>query len=77
MGFFNPYFFVTWLCLKAEGELAVKEAFPEATIVRPAKLFGNDDRLLTWIANMATRMGRVPMVRMRGQGAREREIYCI
>ncbi|CAN0496653.1 unnamed protein product, partial [Scytosiphon promiscuus] len=51
---------------QAEGELAVKEAFPEATIVRPAKLFGNDDRLLTWIANMATRMGRVPMVSTRG-----------
>ncbi|CAN0485601.1 unnamed protein product, partial [Laminaria digitata] len=51
-----------WAQTKAEGELAVKEAFPEATIVRPAKLFGNDDRLLTWIANMATRMGRVPMV---------------
>lgn len=45
-----------------EGELAVKEAFPEATIVRPAKLFGNDDRLLTWIALMATRTGRVPLV---------------
>lgn len=44
------------------GELAVKEAFPEATIVRPAKLFGNNDRLLTWIALMATRTGRVPLV---------------
>lgn len=44
------------------GELAVKEAFPEATIVRPAKLFGNNDRLLTWIALMATRAGRVPLV---------------
>lgn len=40
----------------------MKEAFPEATIVRPAKLFGNNDRLLTWIALMATRTGRVPLV---------------
>lgn len=50
------------LALQYEGELAVKEAFPEATIVRPAKLFGNNDRLLTWIALMATRTGRVPLV---------------
>lgn len=40
----------------------MKEAFPEATIVRPAKLFGDNDRLLTWIALMATRTGRVPLV---------------
>lgn len=43
----------------------MKEAFPEATIVRPAKLFGNNDRFLTWIALMATRTGRVPLVRER------------
>lgn len=35
---------------KYEGELAVKDAFPDATIVRPATLFGYEDRLLT---NMA------------------------
>ncbi|CAN0179542.1 unnamed protein product [Ectocarpus sp. 4 AP-2014] len=51
-----------WAQTKFAGELAVKEAFPEATIVRPAKLFGNSDRLLTWIALMATRTGRVPLV---------------
>ena len=48
---------------QAQGELAVREVFPEATIVRPARLFGNDDRLLTWIACMATRLSRVPVVR--------------
>ncbi|KAL5501411.1 EFM5 [Sanghuangporus vaninii] len=35
---------------KYEGELAVREAFPSSTIVRPGTLYGYEDRLLT---NMA------------------------
>lgn len=35
---------------KAEGEELVKAAFPNATIVRPAALFGYEDKLLNSIA---------------------------
>lgn len=62
---FIYYFFAFVLFLRqAEGEAAVREAFPEATIVRPAKLFGNDDRLLTWMASLGMKVSRVPMVNM-------------
>lgn len=38
---------------KYEGEMAVQEAFPSATIVRPAAMFGYEDRLLN---NMTSRL---------------------
>lgn len=37
---------------KYEGEVAVRDAYPEATIVRPAPLFGGEDWLLNAVACM-------------------------
>jgi len=41
--------------------MAVKEVYPWATIVRPSQLFGPEDRLLNWFANMAGRFPAVPL----------------
>jgi len=37
-----------WLRTKFEGEAAVKAAFPSATVVRPATMFGHEDVFLNW-----------------------------
>lgn len=51
-----------WSRTKYEGELAVKETFPWATIVRPTQLFGRNDRLLNWFARMQMWNRMVPLV---------------
>lgn len=42
-----------WARTKYEGELAVKDAYPWATIIRPTQLFGTEDRLLNWFPTMS------------------------
>ncbi|KAL7550640.1 hypothetical protein ACHAWF_017083 [Thalassiosira exigua] len=51
-----------WARTKYDGERAVLEAYPWATIVRPTQMFGHEDMLLNWFANMADRAPVVPLV---------------
>jgi uncharacterized protein YbjT (DUF2867 family) len=46
---------------KGEGEAAVREAFPDATIIRPSLVFGPDDDLTNRFASMA-RMPFLPVI---------------
>jgi len=41
-----------WARTKSDGEAAVRAEAPGATIVRPADVFGPEDRFLCWIARM-------------------------
>jgi uncharacterized protein YbjT (DUF2867 family) len=46
---------------KGEGELAVREAFPGATIIRPSLVFGPEDNLTNRFASMA-RLPFLPVI---------------
>ena len=46
---------------RGEGELAVRAAFPSATIVRPAVMFGQDDAFLNTIVKLLRRLPAYPL----------------
>ncbi|TRC85236.1 complex I NDUFA9 subunit family protein [Mesorhizobium sp. WSM4303] len=50
---------------RGEGELAVRAAFADATLIRPAVMFGPDDAFLTTILKL---LGRLPIYPMFGRG---------
>lgn len=51
-----------WSQSKARGELAVREEFPEAIIVKAGTVFGAEDRFLNWIAEVADRLPFMPIL---------------
>jgi NADH dehydrogenase len=50
---------------RGEGELAVRAAFADATLIRPAVMFGPDDAFLTPILKL---LGQLPVYPMFGRG---------
>jgi uncharacterized protein YbjT (DUF2867 family) len=48
---------------KAQGEEAVRAAFPQATILRPSAIFGREDQFLNRFADMMRRMPVFPVLR--------------
>lgn len=56
---------------KAEGEAAVRKAFPEATIIRPSLVFGAEDSLTNRFASM----GRFPLVPVLAPNTRFQPVY--
>src|SRR3954451_17152361 len=46
---------------RGEGELAVRAAFPNAILIRPAVMFGPDDAFLTLILKLLRRLPFYPM----------------
>ena len=50
---------------RGEGELAVREAFPDTILIRPAVMFGPNDAFLTPILKL---LKRLPLFRIFGNG---------
>ena len=48
---------------KGEGEIAVREAFPNATIIRPSIVFGPEDNFVNRFAGMARLLPAIPVIR--------------
>jgi uncharacterized protein YbjT (DUF2867 family) len=47
---------------RGRGELVVRQAFPNATIVRPSVMFGPGDALFGTLADLARRLPAVPLI---------------
>lgn len=47
---------------KAEGEVAVREVYPDAVIVRPSVVFGQDDHFFNKFAQMAVTSPAIPLI---------------
>ncbi|HEX3535184.1 MAG TPA: complex I NDUFA9 subunit family protein [Stellaceae bacterium] len=47
---------------KAEGEAAVRDAFPTATILRPSIVFGPEDQFFNRLASLATISPMLPLI---------------
>lgn len=56
-----------FLASKYRGELAVRDEFPDATIIRPADIYGQEDRFLRYYAHVWRRQFRSMPLWYRGE----------
>ncbi|KAM8974347.1 NADH dehydrogenase [ubiquinone] 1 alpha subcomplex subunit 9, mitochondrial [Pelodytes ibericus] len=64
-----------YLRTKAVGEEAVREAFPQATILKPSEIFGREDRYFNHYANMRW-FGGVPLIAF-GKKTVKQPVYVV
>ena len=69
----DPFALSAWARSKARGEEAVRAVAPGATIIRPATVFGPEDRFLNLFARMYSTLPRVVLVD--GGAARVQPLY--
>ncbi|XP_017862493.1 PREDICTED: NADH dehydrogenase [ubiquinone] 1 alpha subcomplex subunit 9, mitochondrial [Drosophila arizonae] len=64
-----------WLKTKYEGELMVRDAFPNATIIRPADIYGSEDRFLRYYAHIWRRQFRSMPLWYKGERTVKQPVY--
>ena len=62
-----------WARSKAVGEENVRAAFPATTILRPAPIYGDEDRLLNRIAKLSRAFPLLPLV---DGDAKQQPVFC-
>lgn len=60
---------------KYEGECAVRDAFPDATIIRPADVYGQEDRFLRYYAHIWRRQFRAMPLWYKGERTIKQPVY--
>jgi NADH dehydrogenase (ubiquinone) 1 alpha subcomplex subunit 9 len=61
---------------KFHGELAVRDEFPDATIFRPADIYGQEDRFLRYYAHIWRRMFRYMPLWHSGEKTVKQPVFC-
>uniref|UniRef100_T1JE21 NADH dehydrogenase [ubiquinone] 1 alpha subcomplex subunit 9, mitochondrial n=1 Tax=Strigamia maritima TaxID=126957 RepID=T1JE21_STRMM len=64
-----------FLSSKYLGELAVREEFPDATIIRPAEIFGQGDRYLRYYASVYRKEGSFIPMWNKGEGIFKQPVF--
>lgn len=60
---------------KYYGECAVREEFPEATIIRPSDIYGQEDRFLRYYAHIWRRQFRAMPLWKKGECTIKQPVY--
>ncbi|KAF7379876.1 hypothetical protein HZH68_016824 [Vespula germanica] len=60
---------------KWEGECAVKEEFPEATIIRPSTIFGMQDKFLTYYSSKWNQFMLTPVLWKKGEQTEKQPVH--
>ncbi|XP_006891427.1 PREDICTED: NADH dehydrogenase [ubiquinone] 1 alpha subcomplex subunit 9, mitochondrial [Elephantulus edwardii] len=60
---------------KAVGEKEVRDAFPDATIIKPSDIFGREDKFLNYFASMRA-FGGVPLISL-GLKTEKQPVYVV
>jgi uncharacterized protein YbjT (DUF2867 family) len=70
----DPNSSAPYIAARGRGEVAVREAFPGATIIRPAVMFGPDDAFLTTLVRLVRTLPVYPMF---GRGQTKLQPVCV
>lgn len=61
---------------KYEGELAVRDAFPDAVIFRPSDMYGQEDRFLRYYSHVWRRQARGMPLWYKGEKTIKQPVFC-